>query len=406
MKTRLRIGTPFLLAVLLLAGADLVRPIETGQTQTIPQAQERSKSAPAKSSAPQSDRKSDPTASKSVGQQKSPCPPNCAPLSHALLLRQQQREFANEMDGLKAIYDKHEPAFKAAILKLGIDSTSLQTQIEAGLQGINNHKDEGSREAQRAALRARYGVTFDQIMAAAGIGGEQLQREISAAINTAPNGVVHYSQQSGTAFSTPTNRELLLQYRGGVNSSSGAPAQPVYREIHLTSPFIQTGVAGGNPSTRVDDLGAMQTLSEAHGAGSDQERAFVSSALTIDRGVRRVVVDAPFDDVRYSFWGETVLGYANLEAIVNLRLMNGIDVIASDRVSLGRDSLIAFAFDDRYDLHAFPILHCEYERPTGGDAGRYTIVVELESWAGVGGIADGRTDMRGTVREFDVQLYR
>ena len=175
----------------------------------------------------------------------------------------------------------------------------------------------------------------------------------------------------------------------------------------FTAPFTSEGHVGADVVAQAS-TGRLAFSNETHVLGSSQKLAFITQDLFVERGMRRIRVFARFDPTTFGTFAGTVLGYASSEVIVNLRLLDGSTVVASDRLSLSHS--IAAVVGVSHTEGARPVtLQFDYTRPAPDDETTYTLVAEVEGWAGGGGtgfLSDALMHVNSTVRQFQVYLHR
>lgn len=172
----------------------------------------------------------------------------------------------------------------------------------------------------------------------------------------------------------------------------------------FTAPFTSEGRIGGDVVAQAS-TGRLALANQIHIAGSSQKLGFITQDLFVERGMRRIRVFARFDPTTYGTFANALLGYSSAEAIVNLRLLEGSTVVASDRLSLSRSIAAVIGSDHREGARPLT-LQFDYTRPAPDDETTYTLVAEVEGWAGAGGLSDAITYVNATVRQFQVYLHR
>lgn len=192
--------------------------------------------------------------------------------------------------------------------------------------------------------------------------------------------------------------------RGQESFSLGPPD---VTESILSAPYTSAGTSG-DYSRAVAATGDLYLYANVEFAGSIQKVAFISQTLPVERGIRRVRVSATLDPVYYYVAGYSAPpGYSSAEAIVNLRVMDGSRVVASDRISLWR--LVTAVVGGGATSGSRPVtLRCEFTRPSPDDATTYTLIADIEGWAGAGGLWYSQTSVieRAHLQQFQVYLHR
>jgi len=137
--------------------------------------------------------------------------------------------------------------------------------------------------------------------------------------------------------------------------------------------------------------------------------AFIENSLPVERGVRRVRVSATLDPFYYSNGAGGVAVYASSEMVVNLRVMQGSRIVASERVSLSRiiTAVVGLGFTEGVRRNRPFTLQCEFTRPVSDDAATYTLIAEIEGWAATGGFPSfAVANMEAHLQRFQVYLHR
>ena len=90
---------------------------------------------------------------------------------------------------------------------------------------------------------------------------------------------------------------------------------------------------------------------------------------------------------------------------MNLRVLEGSNILASARRPLGSSVAAVFGFGGP-EARTSITMSCEFERSRPEDPTVYTLVAEAEGWAGAGGLAGAQSELEATLREFTVHLHR
>ena len=137
-------------------------------------------------------------------------------------------------------------------------------------------------------------------------------------------------------------------------------------------------------------------------AGSYQNVAQVGSAFYGPSGTRLIRAEAVIDVGWFRVWTPAFFGYSSAEAILNLRIMNGSQVVAHDRRSLGR-AIAAVFWNSEITARDLSItMATEF---WGGSGRQYSAMVEVETWVGAGGpYAYATASCSAKVRQIDVRV--
>lgn len=179
---------------------------------------------------------------------------------------------------------------------------------------------------------------------------------------------------------------------------------PDVKLVTFTAPFTSEGHVGDDVVAQAS-TGRLALANEIHVVGSTQKLAFITQDLFVERGMRRVRAFVRFEPTTFGTFVNALLGYSSAEAIVNLRLLDGSTVVASDRLSLSR-SVVTVIGSNRTEGTRPVILQFDYTRPAPDDETTYTLVAEIEGWAGTGGLSDAMMYANTTVRQLQVYLHR
>jgi hypothetical protein len=301
----------------------------------------------------------------------------------------QKNKLDAELSRLQTYAENIQPALAEAQKKSAFDSDAMRTDFQA----IAEEQDVGRRAQRQADFKAKYEPQFFDLAKTAGFDlAAQRQQMISV---------------FDLSNARPKEGKILALEIEDDPQPTPPPAPPppdVTMQV-LAAPFTSGGTLGEH-SYVAAERGEMSLLSYVNYAGSTQRLAFTSQALTAEAGVRRVRVFATLDPVHFNtLAGAFLAGYASSEAIVNLRVMEGSRVVASDRVSLGRAIAAVFGVGGPYGTRSVT-LQCEFTRATPDDATTYNLIAEIEGWAGAGAIAEAQVSMEATLQRFQVYLHR
>ncbi len=136
-------------------------------------------------------------------------------------------------------------------------------------------------------------------------------------------------------------------------------------------------------------------------AGSSQAIAQVGSAFYGPYGTRRIRVEAKVTVDRYRVTAPAFLGYASAEALLNLRVMDGSQIVAHDRRSLARAIAVLFWVSE---LKGGPFTVSMATEFYGGGNRQYSAHVDVETWVGGGGFVGPDASCSATVHQLDVRV--
>jgi hypothetical protein len=300
-----------------------------------------------------------------------------------------QRKLDSEMASLKSFAEKFQSDITAAQGKLSFDSTAMKADFHA----ITGKLDDGRLAQRSVEFQTTYEPQFIRLAQAAGIDLAAQRRQLITLL-AFPKKQVKES------------KTLAIEMENNPPPIVPTPAPPDVTERTLSAPFTSAGTSGASTVGANAATGDLDLFNQLGFAGSVQKVAFISETLSVERGVRRVRVSATLDPVRYYANGLSIgAGYSSAEAIVNLRVMESSHVVASDRVSLAR--LVTAVAGYGSSEGSRPVtLGCEFTRPIPDDATTYTLIAEIEGWAGAGGFSEASLSETAHLQQFHLFLHR
>jgi hypothetical protein len=322
------------------------------------------------------------------------------------LTQLQERGISNRLQSLKQGFDQNRPAFDKARQAVKFDENALRADTER-LKAIT---DPTALKAATAQFLQRWSSTIESLRSATGLTGSEAAGGAAFAGMQLKNGVLQGDSSSVEGSSSqitykPLSAPGRISGIGKILGGKTTPAGP--QQLSFKAPFTGAGVSGPTGSSKATAAdGKFETGLRLYWVGSDQARSFITQSLAVPAGVNRVSVTANLTSLNWWQSVVIVLGYGNTETIVNLRVMDGSRVVASDRLSLKRISVPVGGASSASG--AGPIsLRCEFNRDRPGDISTYTLVAELEIWAGLGSVlgTTASCDEYGTVGSFDAVLY-
>ena len=182
-----------------------------------------------------------------------------------------------------------------------------------------------------------------------------------------------------------TDRVGLVGYSAKFPStapSAAEEAQPRLIASTLTIPKPYT--LGSTKSGATADRNTGRLFSNNHvEVGNQQQLASVGGTFVADAAVRRIRVETIVDASFFNVVG-AIIGYASAEVILNLKVLDGATVRGSQRLSLLRTISAVFWVSSDSGSGAYT-LACEFDHAYGTQR-TYAALVELETWAGGGGL--------------------
>ena len=315
-----------------------------------------------------------------------------------------RRRLERELADLKGFAEGLNARLKGAPKAARLDEAQLEQEFRELLLLLEPGADKTAQRARE--FRLRYAEQFARQAEAAGVNLGAERRRLGQLAGIWPADVppeVLNDPNNMTAARFVTEAEAA----DNRPPAEASPAPPDSTAQEFRGPYTSSGAEGGERHAVANTSGFLWIDRALPFAGSAQTLAFVTQDLTVEAGQREVTVTAVVNNLEYVTTATALLaGYASAEAIVNLRVLEGARVVASDRVSVRRAVAAVFGFDDRRDRVRSVTLGGTFVRPAPAGPGRYTVVVEFEGWAGAGGLAGARVAMNGTVRPIRVTTRR
>jgi hypothetical protein len=155
---------------------------------------------------------------------------------------------------------------------------------------------------------------------------------------------------------------------------------PTFTQTALSAPYTLSSAVGGASANPAN--GQLYSYNWVN-VGSNQQLASVGSTFYADPTVRRIriesIVDISYGTLVYACWG-----YASAETLLNLKVLDGTQLMASNRLSLARSIGAVFWTSEINGSGAY-MLSCEFNHSYGTPR-NYAAIAELETWAGGGGL--------------------
>lgn len=174
-----------------------------------------------------------------------------------------------------------------------------------------------------------------------------------------------------------------------------------------TAPFTEAGSSGGSRYASSDaQRGRLYASGHSIYAGAVQARSFIAQSLPVIRGTRRLSVTARFSRASWDAYVLVILGFGDAECAINLRVMDGSRILASDRIRLAYVSS-PFGGESREAGSGSQTLRCELSRDYPEDISDYIIVAEAEVSGGIGSVSGVVTApmVSLTLSSFDIVFY-
>ena len=299
-----------------------------------------------------------------------------------------RKKLEAELDQLKQRADKLSTQAEDARKKTGFDADAMMKDFNQVASATNV----ADARQQAAAFRGKYEPGILTLAQASGLDMQGERDRLFSFIN--PGNARIFPGPIGIGGSSEEKRE--------------EPEPPTAPPDVVTKTFVAPYTSEGHVGDRATASASTGQMSFVNGlafAGSAQKLAFITQDLPVERGVRRVRVFVTLNPTSYGTTAFNLSGYSSAEAIVNLRLLEGSRILASDRLSLSRSVAEFIGASDRSGSRSVTLL-CEFTRPAPDDETTYTLVAEIEGWAGAGGLGGAAVNISTTLRQFQAYLHR
>ena len=300
-----------------------------------------------------------------------------------------RQKFEKEMASLDSVARKLQPSLAEAQNKLGFDSQAMHAEFRAITE-----EPKGGLSAQRAAaFQTKYESQLIKLAQIAGIDLAAQRQQMITLLDLSKAQVKE-------------SKVLAIIEIGDEHPPTPAPTPPPppdVTELVLSAPFTSAGTLGEHSLSNAA-RGDMSIGLQVNVAGTAYRLASISQTLAVEPGVERVRVFGAFDPARFVTMAVSTCGYASSEAIVNLRIMEGSRLIASDRISLWRVvSILGMSHQTGTRLVT---LECDFRRPAPDEATTYTLIAEIEGLAGALFCAGAVVEEQARQQRFQVYLHR
>jgi hypothetical protein len=300
-----------------------------------------------------------------------------------------RKKLEGELAQLKQNSEKLSPQLAEARKKTGFDADAMMKEFSQ----VASATTVAGAMQRGAAFRAKYEPTMLTLSQGAGLDLQTERDRLFTFVN--PGNTQVFTGPIGVGGSSEERRDE-------------EPEPPREAPDVSTATFVAPYSSEGHVGEHANADAATGQLSLVNGlalAGSSQKLAFITQDLPVERGVKRVRVFVTLNPTSYGTHAFNLSGYSSAEAIVNLRLLEGSRIVASDRLSLSRSVAEFIGASDREGSRSV-MLQCEFTRPAPYDETTYTLVAEIEGWAGTGGLGGATVNISTTLRQFQVYLHR
>ena len=287
-----------------------------------------------------------------------------------------------ELKALAKISDRYEAKLKQAAREENLDLDRLQTE----LRSFSRIQNDDERQQKLRSFHETYAPSLMRVVDRAGVDRVAAKREAIDSVAFPANGKRFKDQRTGTG----TSRALALRgdYDEGLIGDGWYTDPP----LPLPAPPPQTTrIIKAAPyelsATLGSEAGANRTTGEIRDfnetwVGATQHLASVGSTFVADASIRRVRVEATIDMGYFTVIG-AIFGYASAEVLINLKVLNGSQVVGSNRLSLLRQWGVVFWVTSQSGQGSYT-LACEFDHSYGTPR-TYAAIGELETWTGGGG---------------------
>jgi hypothetical protein len=297
-------------------------------------------------------------------------------------LQKARADHGQKLDGqlkaLEKLSKKYEKDARKGADAAGLDVAAMRADFEAAAEG-----DHDGALARFEKARATWAPGLDKAVAATGADRKKGAAEAKAVLG---DDVPKEVERTGTR-----DAERLLSATGlvGYSINIGSwwippppppPPPPSVSTLTLPKPYTLGSTTGSATADR--NTGSLWNYNSLL-VGSQQQLASVGGSFAADAAVRRIRVETIVDA---SYWTNigAIWGYASAEVILNLKVLDGATLRGSQRLSLVRtiSAVLWIASDSGSGAYT---LACEFDHAYGTPK-TYAALVELETWAGGGGL--------------------
>jgi len=298
-----------------------------------------------------------------------------------LITGEQTKRFKADLSILKNFASQSRPGVSEAAKAAGYDP---QTAL-ADYRVISEETD----ASKRADKQAQFDSTYKPIVA-----------------TVARNSNVDWDKEGASLASELNVASAASQPRSMLVIESPPPPPPPPpptsdNDTVLRQPWPVRGTSGERSTA--NPQGNLTLFATAAGAGESHQMAFLGAPFSIEPGVTRFRATALYTPAEFEVraFSLFIFGYASAEAIVNIRIMEGSRVVASGHTSLTRERAAVIGWAELNDSPRV-VVSCDYNRPDPQASSTYTVVTEIEAYAGAGGSAGARVWMNAFVNEIRI----
>lgn len=283
-----------------------------------------------------------------------------------------------ELKALEKLSKKYEKEARKGADAAGLDVQAMKADFEAAAGG-----DQDGALARFEKARATWASRLDKAVAATGVDRRQGAAEAKAVLGA------DVPKEIDAAGTRDADRLLSATGLVGYSINIGSwwtppppppPPPPSVSTLTIPKPYTLGSTTGDATADR--NTGRLSSYNNVM-VGSQQQLASVGGSFAADAAVRRIRVETTVDA---SYWTSigAIWGYASAEVILNLKVLDGATVRGSQRLSLVRTISAVLWVSSDSGSGAYT-LACEFDHAYGTPK-TYAALVELETWAGGGGL--------------------
>ena len=298
-----------------------------------------------------------------------------------------------QLKALEKLSKKYEKQARKGADSAELDVEAMRADFQAASEG-----DADGALARFEKAQATWAPRLSKAIAATGVDPKQGRAEARAVLG---DDVPKALPSAGTR-----DADRLLSSEGLVGYSVNIatwwvppPPPPPVSTLTIPKPYTLGSTRSGATADR--NTGRLSSYNHVE-VGNQQQLASVGGTFAADAAVRRVRVETVVDASYWTVVG-AIVGYASAEVIVNLKVLDGATLRGSQRLSLLRTISAVFWVSSDSGSGAYT-LACEFDHAFGTPK-TYAALVELETWAGGGGLfVVSPATASGTVTPRDVTV--
>ncbi|WP_404388771.1 hypothetical protein [Humibacillus xanthopallidus] len=309
----------------------------------------------------------------------------------------QGQKLDGQLKALEKLSKKYEKDARKGADTTGLDLEAMRADFKAAAEG-----DEDGALARFETAQATWAPRLSKAVAATGVDPKRGRAEAKAVLgDDVPKDLPATATRDADRLMAS---EGLVGY--SVNIASWwvpPPPPPAVSTLTIPKPYTLGSTRSGATADRT--TGALRSYNHVE-VGNQQQLASVGGTFTADAAVRRIRVETIVDTSYWTVIG-AIFGYASAEVIINLKVLDGATLRGSQRLSLLRTISAVFWISSDSGSGAYT-LACEFDHAYGTPK-TYAALVELETWAGGGGlfvVSPATASGTATPRNVTVTLIR